>query len=75
MFCERSSQGAEVRDNGEEPPHVGSEEGSEEVTSRTGSSQKGESWAERRAYAKPKAGTRPESSGIEGRQVGATRDR
>lgn len=62
-------------DNGEEPPHVGSEGGSEEVTSRTGSSWRGESWAERTAYAKLKAGKRAESSGIEGRQVGASRDR
>lgn len=70
MFCERSSQEAEVGDNEEEPPHVGSEGGSGEVTSRTGSSWRGESWAERTAYAQLKARKRPESSGREGRRGG-----
>lgn len=52
ICCERSHQGDEVGDNEEGPPHVGSQGGSEEVTSRAGGSWGEESWAERTAYAK-----------------------
>lgn len=53
MFCcERNHQEDEVRDNEEGPPHVSSQGGSEEVTSRAGGSWGEESWAEKMAYAK-----------------------